>query len=345
VDRARGIVECAIVSVLEVGFLEQYVCSPSTREHESLFVFDGKASELHAALLLAGFAPGSPGSWREVAPAPQGDAAGAGEAAANQRFEVVPPTGERIAISVVMPDGIERELPYFVRPSPLSQAADARPPSAFVFAGSRFRTDRRTGIERYLADGSGSVVGLVTFGDETIAALDVLPDQAAVSDPVWEVYSERMPKPGTRLTLRLAPVDRRAPSGRRAPRRAGNAQRRGGDAAPRRRRQIKRPGRDRASGRALPGALEEVGKRLPRSKYGVVRLGQANSLGNPSGDLRISRYRTGQAWGLRSRPLRCQKDFRRLRARARAGLRTDSSAPAGLAAPFLPLPVVGGSKP
>jgi hypothetical protein len=311
VDRARGVIECAVVSVLDVGFLEQYVCSPSTREHEALFVFEGKASELHAALLLAGFTPGTPGSWRELPPEPKegaaGDDADRGRAGGNarnpdQRFTAVPPTGDTVAITVVMPDGVERDLAYFVRLSPLSPPSDARPPSAFVFAGSRFRTDRRTGVERYVADGSGSVVGLVTFGDETIAAIDVVPDQAEVAQPVWEVFTERMPKPGTRLMLRLTHGARRS-----APRRrtvAANLGARAGvcrnagwaEGAPpnpyRIGRQIKRPGRGGASGRALPGANEEVGKRLPLAGYGVDRRGQAAPLRNHGRDIRNRRYRT-----------------------------------------------------
>ena len=223
VDRARGVIVCDIVSVLDVGFLEQYVCAVGTREHESLFVFEGKASELHAAMLLAGWTPGKPGSWREVPPQPTDAAEQArpteeaqrlsDPTARNQRFVAVPPSGEALELTVVMPDGSTRPLTYFVRASPLGRPTTEEvsgeptktptPPNRFIFAGSRFRTDPRTGVERYIADGSGSIVGLVTFGDETIAAVDVIPDQVSAAEPVWEVFTERMPKPGTRWTLRI----------------------------------------------------------------------------------------------------------------------------------------------
>lgn len=224
IDRARGVIVCDIVSVLDVGFLEQYVCAVGTREHESLFVFEGKASELHAAMLLAGWTPGKPGSWREVPPQPVDAAEKArpteepqrllsDPTAQNQRFVAVPPSGESLKITVELPDGSTHPLTYFVRASPIgsstsgetdgSAASAPMPPSRFVFAGSRFRTDQRTGVERYIADGSGSIVGLVTFGDETIAAVDVIPDQVSAAEPVWEVFTERMPKPGTRWTLRI----------------------------------------------------------------------------------------------------------------------------------------------
>jgi len=293
-----------VVSVLEVGFLEQYVCSPSTREHESLFVFEGKASELHTALLLAGFKPGAPGSWREVPP-PEGQPNDG-----NQHFSAVPPTGDRIGITVVLPDGTEHPLTHFVRPSPLTPNANALPPNDFVFAGSRFRPDRRTGVERYLADCSGSIIGLVTFGDETIAAVEVVPDQISVAPPVWEAFTERMPKPGTKLMLRITRAATVSNTGsntnnrtsRTSPRRQRREEATGRAKATRQRArgtwelrervdsqiacangsesegQIKRPGRDRASGRALPGASWVVGVCLPHTRYNRLRIGQAADL-------------------------------------------------------------------
>jgi hypothetical protein len=89
-----------------------------------------------------------------------------------------------------------------------------------VFAGSRFVRNPRTQEERYEADGSGSLVGLVTFGDETIGAVEVIPDSAQVASPVWEIFPERVPAPGTRVKLRIVPrisLTARPPSGDTAP--------------------------------------------------------------------------------------------------------------------------------
>lgn len=195
-NRTARVVEFEAVAVLEVGFLEQLVCLAGTREHESLFVFDGKASDIHAALLLAGFEAGSPGRWREVK-AEDG----------SPRIEGVAPKGTAVAITVLMPDGAERPIDWFVRASPIGAVVDRAPPSRFVFGGSRFERSRRTGSERYAADSSGSLIGLATFGDETIGCAEVIPDQAAVAAPVWEVWSERMPEPGTRVRVRIAAKD------------------------------------------------------------------------------------------------------------------------------------------
>lgn len=195
VQREDFAVEFDAVAVIETGFLEEYVCTAGTREHESLFAYDGKASEIHAAMLLAGLVPGAPGRWRELA----GDGS-------EVTLERVPPTGDELEIRVRLADGTEHTLDWFVRRAPIDDqdggaAERAVPPHAFRFAGSRFRTDRRTGVEHYLADGSGSLVGLVTFGDELIAPIEVIPDQASASSPVWEVWTERMPRPGTKVAI------------------------------------------------------------------------------------------------------------------------------------------------
>lgn len=193
VNRSEVAVEFSATAVIETGFLEEYVCTVGTREHESLFAFDGKASEIHAAMLLAGFIAGAPGRWRET---PNDDG--------SLTLELVLPTGDPVEAAVRMPDGTMRPIDWFVRRAPLGDAAAGAPPRQFRFAGSRFRTDRKSGREFYLADGSGSLLGLVTFGDEVIAPVEVIPDQASAAAPTWEVHSERMPKPGTQVTIVLS---------------------------------------------------------------------------------------------------------------------------------------------
>ncbi|MEY4118004.1 MAG: hypothetical protein RLZZ116_1332 [Planctomycetota bacterium] len=195
INRSEVALEFKATAVIETGFLEEYVCTVGTREHESLFAFDGKASEIHAAMLLAGFVPGEPGRWRE---APNDDG--------SLRLELSQPTGNDVRVVVRLPDGTEHPPEWFVRRAPLGDggAQSAAPPTRFRFAGSRFRTDRRSGRELYLADGSGSLIGLVTFGDEVIAPIEVIPDQVSAAQPIWEVFSERMPKPGTVVTVHLS---------------------------------------------------------------------------------------------------------------------------------------------
>ena len=177
VDAAKQLVELDCMAVLETGFLEQYICLAGTRDHEALFVFEGRASEVHAAMLLAGFISQAPGAWQEVA--------------------------SELEIEVRLADGTSHPLEWFVRAAPIGTPTSNTPPRRFIFGGSKFHRDRRTGVERYVADGSGSLVGLVTFGDETIGALEVIPDSASAAQPMWEVWSERMPPMGSRVQVRI----------------------------------------------------------------------------------------------------------------------------------------------
>lgn len=252
---ALGVVEIDAVAVLKVGFLEQYVCLVGTREHEALFAFEGKASEVHAALVLIGLEAGAPGRWREV-PRENDQSV----------IERVAPTGPALRIAVRLADGTERPIEWFARAAPIEaerEHANDTPPSRFVFAGSRFVTNRRTGEERYAADSSGSLIGLVTFGDETIAAIDVIPDQAQIAEPVWEAATERMPEPGTRVKIMI--------SSRESASRSDGTPRAELRSIAANRHQIwgerKRPGRGRASDRALPGASDASGDRLTPTSY------------------------------------------------------------------------------
>ena len=60
--RAQSQVRVPAVVLLRSGWLEQAVCTPETRTHESIFAILAEPSELHAALLVAGGLPGEPGA-------------------------------------------------------------------------------------------------------------------------------------------------------------------------------------------------------------------------------------------------------------------------------------------
>ena len=77
-----------------------------------------------------------------------------------------------------------------------------------MFAGSAMRASAGGAGERYAADGSGSVAGIVTFGDETIACIDVLSDQASVDAPQWQANTAAMPPSGTPVVLVIRPAGR-----------------------------------------------------------------------------------------------------------------------------------------
>lgn len=181
VDRHVGSVRVPGVVALREGWLEQAVCRQGTRDHESLITVTMPPSSVHAALLLAGLQPGRPGHWR---------------VRDDGSLELVPPTGEAVVVEVEWPDaaGSPQRVPLSAWIKTQGTAA----PTSFVFAGSVMRDGAST---PYAADRSGSVVGLVTFGDEPVASVAVVPDRADIAEPSLMAWTERMPPEGTAVTI------------------------------------------------------------------------------------------------------------------------------------------------
>jgi len=177
--RVQGHVACT------QGFLEQMVCGRGSREHESLVVIDAPASVVHAAMLAAGMRAGKPGSWHS---------------ATDGVVQLVSPTGDVVQVLVQWQDETgEHQAPLSSWLINLS-AGSTQP--IFVFAGSAFVPNKQ-GAQRYLADDSGSVVGLVTFGDEVIAMREVVPDKVQVSAARWKARTSVMPVEGAAVTVIL----------------------------------------------------------------------------------------------------------------------------------------------
>ncbi len=186
----RGIVEVEARTCLEEGFLEQVACTPHTRAHESLVVVEARPSEIHAALILAGFAPGLPGRWLEEA----------GE------IRVEPPSGDPIEVLVRYENTPGHQVEEPIRTWIQDPAGGSFPEEVpWVFAGSLFvpNPEWMGPGEHYVADQTGSIIGLVTFGDEVIGLSRVMADQESVQPAEWQVGSGRVPPEGTPVTLIL----------------------------------------------------------------------------------------------------------------------------------------------
>ncbi|MHC4414465.1 MAG: YdjY domain-containing protein [Planctomycetota bacterium] len=175
---------------LDAGWLEQVACSPNTREHESLVVIESRPSEIHAALLLAGFQPGAPGKWSYE----------------QETLRFTPPTGDRLDVWVRYEtktgEPVEEPIRTWIRDD--GQEAEL-PREPWVFGGSLLvaNPEWMGEGEHYVADMTGSIVGLVTFGDEVVGFSRVVADQAAVQPPQWQVRSDHVPPVGTPVTLIL----------------------------------------------------------------------------------------------------------------------------------------------
>ncbi len=193
----QATVEIQAWTCLEAGWLEQVACSPNSREHESLVVVKAKPSEVHAALLLAGFEPGKPGTWSYV----------------DDELKFTEPTGELLSVLVRFQDssGDTRQEPINAWIQDHRGQHDF-PDEPWVFGGSALQKNPQWmgPGEHYVADMTGSIIGLVTFGDEVIGFRRIIADQDAVQPPSWEVRTDHVPPRGTEVTLilrRAARVD------------------------------------------------------------------------------------------------------------------------------------------
>ncbi len=195
-----------------IGWLEQLVCKAGTREHESLLAIEVPPRIIHAAMLAAGLAPGFPGRWEEIP----------GEGGAPPSIALHPPQGDPVSLRVRWTDSGGTQtvaIASWVRrvlPSPEDGGSDAVarddsfPSNRFVFAGSLTRPNPKSlgPGEHYVADYTGSIVGLVTFGDEVIAFDEVIPDRVEFAAAEWEARTEVIPPEGTPVTLIVARLTR-----------------------------------------------------------------------------------------------------------------------------------------
>ncbi len=198
IDLNNKIVEIEAFSGINQGWLEQIICLAGTRTHESVLITEAKPSHIHAALLLIGLQPGRPGWWK-IGP----------DDPAATKWIVEPPKGSPVSITIAWTDAQEQlhEVPAreWVRDF---HTHELLPEGPWIFGGSMMKPDY-TGVITYVADRTGSIAGLVTFGDELLGWNEILPDQEAVMAPEWEANTPAMPEPFTPVTVRLVAAGRR----------------------------------------------------------------------------------------------------------------------------------------
>jgi hypothetical protein len=199
VDRAARVVEIDGMVPIDAHdpetptvYLEVTVCTRDSKEHESLVMTDAKPSEVHAALLLIGLQPGTPGSWTFD----------------GKKLTPTPPMGDGVEVTLSYRDADGREVEAPAADWVISRKTGARfgrgeDGPAWVFAGSRFVV--RNGRERYDADGAGTLIGLTTFGGETIAWSEVHSHEAQVEEPEWIADASKVPAFGTPVVVRIRP--------------------------------------------------------------------------------------------------------------------------------------------
>jgi hypothetical protein len=195
---------------LDQGFLELIACTKGSKEHESIVAVDARPQHVHAALLLLGASSGHPTMQRQI-----------GEE--NPRWIHLPAKGDPIVVSLVIRN---REGEHIVHPisdfvmhiddadsqptraipaggdegEPADENDPTQLPKAFIFAGSLV-INGEDGSREYLADRSGHVISVVTFGDEVLC----LPGMHTADNAglVWQLNPQLLPAVGTQVKLRL----------------------------------------------------------------------------------------------------------------------------------------------
>lgn len=189
---------------LRDGLLETVACIKDTKEHESVVAVNAKPSHIHTALLLIGAEAGNPAMRKIIGEGPEA------------RFIDLPPRGGLVDVFLVVntPEGkkeypinefIEKahdEFNYDGTPVETPKETELLPSHTFMFTGSVL-VEQNEGPRQYIADYSGNVITLVTFGDETLSLPGIHDD--ANSALVWQVRNKHLPELDAAVTLRLKP--------------------------------------------------------------------------------------------------------------------------------------------
>jgi len=166
--------------VLREGYLEHFMCSKGTKEHEAILATDAVPHQIHAGLLLTGAEPGHPVRFVP-------------------KFE--PPTGTAIAMELHW-----KQDGQMHRSDARQWVKDEKAKSPltidWVFGGSELYVDPITKKQVYAAD-EGDLITVANFGN---AILD-LPIASSADDAnrVFVTNTDKIPPLGTEVFVTLGP--------------------------------------------------------------------------------------------------------------------------------------------
>jgi hypothetical protein len=218
-------------------FLETTVCGYDSKEHESLVVTKAKPSQVHAALLMLGLKPGKPGAWKQEEKQWVGIPAVGDEV--EVRFVVknadgteweedpaewivnikdgkslksVAPhanwvfAGSKLAAKKPSPRAPGEGSVPNPAPSPSSNPKpDAKQDDPKPDPKPDPKLDARLGGEYYVADVEGTLIGLTSFGTETIGLTVMYNPDNDKEAPEWIASREKTPEIGTKVVVRVRP--------------------------------------------------------------------------------------------------------------------------------------------
>ena len=186
---------------LNEGSLELVACTKAGKVHESVVYVEARPIHIHTALLLIGAKNGNPAIRRPLDEE-------------MDRWVDIPPKGDLIDVFLEFksPEGkvVERPISDFIArnngedsdPGEDSPEAKKAPrfPHTFVFAGSQISA-KGDAPKEYLADRSGHIISISTFGDELLCLPEVHSQENSAL--MWKIDPTHLPKRDTKVTLRL----------------------------------------------------------------------------------------------------------------------------------------------
>lgn len=181
VDKAHKRVVLVGKVCLREGQLEMFACPEGTKEHESVLSVRVESFKVHAALLALGVDPGRP---VQFAP------------------EYRPARGPIIDVALYWTDDSGKRRSAWAQ----DWVQDARSGKAlaepWVFGGSMFWVDEKTGAKDYLAN-HGELICVSNFSS---AMLD-LPIESSdkAGQLLFTAFTERIPPVNTKVTIVLSP--------------------------------------------------------------------------------------------------------------------------------------------
>ncbi|QDV56435.1 YdjY domain-containing protein [Rosistilla oblonga] len=177
----RRVIVDGYVAVQE-GLLEMFACPAGTKEHESAVAVLARSQYVHAALLAVGATPGRPVQFQP-------------------KFS--PPTGDRIAIWVLWRDKEGKRHRAKAQEWICKTGTKEQLNTDFVFAGSQWWTDPRSGRDFYSAD-DGDLICVSNFASAT---LDVPIESSKDAEYLeFSACTENMPPRGTPIRMVMIPV-------------------------------------------------------------------------------------------------------------------------------------------
>jgi hypothetical protein len=169
------------------ALLELFACLTATKEHEAILVFDTKAEVVHAGLLAIGAEPGRPVQFLPV---------------------YIPAQGTEVEITLKWKDEKGEVQTARAQEWIIDTKTGKEMKDNWVFAGSRFWQNDKTGKEFYMAEG-GEFICVSNFPN---AMLDVPVESTQTNDQLlFRANSKRIPPIGTPVTMILTPKPEKKP--------------------------------------------------------------------------------------------------------------------------------------